>query len=195
MGANVYLTSVTSFGNLGEGAASAIIKNIPGRPGERIAIRAFAFYGGATAVDFYFMQALGSTTLAAAAASGASEINMTTQPISGNNIAANDYIVVVQTNGAYHFSKVFSVVGTSTISLCTVLTGAAASGNTVYDLGIYSDTGHLRISMTATTETERKLDGGLIYADAKGYPMMLYCANDATTAATVKYLTVDYINK
>lgn len=193
--ANVYLTAVDSFGDSGEGASSEIIKNIPGRPGERISIRAFAFYGGSTAVDFYFMQVLGTTTLVAAVASGGSTLNLTTQPLSSADLAANDFLCIVQDNGVYHFSKIGAYTAISSLVLCTVLTGAAAIGNTVYDFHIYSDVGHHRIPMSATTELERKLDGGIIYGAAKGYPMMLYNLQAVTTAAQMRYLTVDYINK
>ena len=195
MGANVYLTSVTSFGDMNEGATSVIIKEIPGRPGERIAIKAFSFYASATAVDFYFMQVIGSDKTIATAVSGGSIINLTAQPISTNELSAGDFLVIVQDDGTYHFSELGAVTGFSVLVLCTVLTGAVAIGNVVYDMGIYSDTGHLRVHMTDSTETERKLDGGLIYGAAKGYPMMLYNLQASAVAQRVKYLTVDYINK
>jgi hypothetical protein len=195
MGANVYLTHAASFGDAGEGATSVIIKEIPGRPGERISIRAFALYGAATAVDFYFMQVIGSDATIAAAASGGSIINLTAQPISTNELAAGDFLVIVQDNGVYHFSELGAVTGFSVLVLCTVLTGAVAIGNTVYDMGVYSDSGHHRIEMSDSTETERSLDGGLIYGAAKGYPMMLYNLAASSDAGVVRYLTVDYINK
>ena len=196
MGANVYLESVAAFGDSGEGGSSVIIKNIPGRPGERIAVRAYNLYGGSTAVDFYFMQVLGTASLEAAMAAGGSILNLDAQPTTVQDIAAGDYVCIVQNNGVYHFTEVgASVTGYSVIVLCTVIVGAAAIGQGMYFFGIYSDAGHFAITMTATTESAKELDGGIFYAAAKGYPMMLFNLQAVTTAAQMRYLTVDYINK
>ena len=195
MGANVFLEGVASYGYDTESAATVIGRNIPGRSGKRIAIRAFGFSCGGTATRVYFMKTLGSTTLLSAAASGASELVLTAQPVTGNNLAANDWICVVQDAGAYHFSKVFSVVGFTVVSLCTVLTGAAAAGQTMYDLGAYGDDGHIPFLLTVSTQTTKELDGGIFYGDGKGEPMRVQHANDAAAAGSIDYLTVDYINK
>ena len=195
MGANVYLDSVTSVGYDTESAATAITADIQGKPGKRIAIRAAAFTCGATATTVYFMQALGSGTTSASAASGASQIVLTAEiGNSGNSVAANDILVIVQDNGTYLFSKCRSVA-TLTMDLCTVLTGAAAAGATVYDLGVAADEGHLQYKLTASSQTARALDGGFLYGDAKGYPMRVYHANDAAAAGSIDYVTVDYINR
>ena len=195
MGANVYLDSVYSLGYKTASAATAITQDIPGKPGKRIAVRAFGFACGGTATTVYFMQALGTTTLASAAASGASQVVLTAEAgPSGNSVAANDILCVVQDNGAYLFSKCRSVA-TLTMDLCTVLTGAAAAGNAVYDLGIQSDTSHLPFVLTVSTQTTAALDGGVFYGAAKGYPMRVHHANDAAVAGSHSYITVDYINK
>ena len=195
MGANVYLESVASYGYKTESAATAITQDVPGKPGKRIAVRAFGFRCGGTATTVYFMQALGAGTTSAAAASGASQITLTAEiGPSGNSVAANDIMVVVQDNGTYLFSKCRSVA-TLTLDLCTVLSGAAAAGAAVYDLGIQSDTGHLPFLLTVSTQTTGALDGGLFYGNAKGYPMRVYHANDAAAAGKIDYLTIDYINK
>ena len=195
MGANVYLDSVTSVGYDSESAATIITADIQGKQGKRIAIRAAAFSCGGTATTVYFMQALGSGTTSADAASGASQIVLTAEiGNSGNSVAANDILVVVQDNGTYLFSKCRSVA-TLTMDLCTVLTGAAAAGATVYDLGIQSDEGHLQYRLATSSQTARALDGGFLYADAKGYPMRVHHANDAAAAGSIDYVTVDYINR
>ncbi len=201
MGANVYLESVASFGYKTEAAATAIVRNIAGKPGYRIAIRAFAFTCGATATTVYFMRSQGSTTLVAVAASGASELALTAQPVTDvtNDLAASDYVCVVQDNGTYHFSKVFSVVGFTVISLCTVTTGAAAIGQPVYDLGAFGDTAAggapCPYLLTVSVQTSEEIDGGIIYGSSKGSPMIVYHANDAAAAGKINYVTVDYINK
>jgi len=195
MGANVYLESVASFGYKTEAAATVITQDVDGKPGKRIAIRAFGFRCGATATNVYFMQVLGSTTTTGAVASGGSEMTLTAEPgPSGNSLATNDILVYVQDNGDYVFSKVKSLA-TLTVTLCTVATGAMAAGNTVYNMGIYSDTGHIPYKLTISTQTTKELDGGIFYATAKGYPMRIQHANDATLAGSIDYVTVDFLNK
>ncbi len=191
MGANVYLTHVKSFGYQTQTTGTDIIQDIPGRPGERIAIRAFGFTCAGTVTEVVFMQALTKTTTTAVAASGASQIAVTAAV---GSMSAGDVLVVVEDTGNYLFSICRSVA-TLTIDLCTNLSGAAASGATVYNMGIYSDDGQINYLLTASTQTEKALDGGIFYANAKGYPMRVHHTNDALGDGNIDYLTVDYINK
>jgi len=201
MGANVYLEGVAAFGYKTASAETAITQNIPPKEGKRIAIKAFGATAGTSATDIYFMQTLGTTTLKAACTTSRSIINLTAQPITGNNVAANDYLVVKLDDGTYHFSIVSSILGLSVILLTIPLSGVAAAGNTVYDLGAYGDTltgygGHFRWNITASTQETLALDGGFCYARAKGYPMMAYHRNNvAGSAGSIDYIMVDYINK
>ena len=191
MGSNVYLTHVKSYGYQTQTTGTDIIQDIPGRPRERIAIRAFGFTCAGTATEVVFMQALTKTTTTADAASGASQIAVTAAV---GSMAATDVLVIVEDTGNYLFSICRSVA-TLTIDLCTNLTGAAASGATVYNMGVYSDDGHVNYLLTASVQTTEELDGGLIYADAKGYPMRVHHVNDAAADGKINYITVDYINK
>jgi len=193
MAANVYLDSVDAKGYDTQTAATVIAHNIAGKPGKRVAIRAFGCTSGATATKVYFMTSLGTTTLVSAAASGASELALTAQPVSGNNLAASDWVCVVQDAGAYHFSLVFSVVGFTVISLCTVLTGAAAAGQTVYDLGAFGDDGHFPFNLTASAQTTKEIDGGIFYGKSSA-PMRVQHANDAAAAGSIDYVTIDYLD-
>jgi len=198
MGANVYLEAVASYGYISTGTSvTALTQEIPGRSGKRIAIRAFAFLGGGTAENVYFMQSLGKTTLLAVVASGGSTLSMLGEPgPSGNSLATSDHIVVVQDDGTHHFSKVGAVTGLSGIVLCTVTTGACAIGQQVYFLGAYGDTGHIVYKMTtASGENAEKLDGGIFYGAEKGSPMRVHNLCAATGAEAQHYITVDYINK
>lgn len=195
MGANVYLDSVAGYGYKTESAATAITQDIPGKPGKRIAVRAFGFKCGATATTVTFMQGLGSGTTSAAAASGASQITLTAEiGPSGNSVAANDILAIVQDNGTYLFTKCRSVA-TLTLDLCTVLSGAAAAGAAVYDLGVAADTGNSPYVLTISTQTTAVLDGGIFYGKGKGYPMRVNHANDAAAAGSISYITIDYINR
>jgi len=198
MGANVYLESVASYGTIGTATSTtALTVEIPGRSGKRIAIRAFGFMAGGTCEAVQFMQSLGKTTLLAVAADGASILNLTGEPgPSGNSLAANDFIVLVQDDGTYHFSEVGAVTGLSTIALCTVITGAAAIGQTVYDLGCAGDTGHINWAPTTVSVLNKEsIDGGIFYGTEKGSPMMFSGESAATGSEEICYITVDYINK
>ena len=198
MGANVYLESVASYGYSGVATSvTCISQDIPGRTGKRIAIRAFGFMSGGTASKSYFMQSLGKTTLLAVVASAGSTLSLSGEPgPSGNSLAAGDYIAVIQDNGTYHFSKVGAVTGLSGIVLCTVIGGAAAIGQTIYDLGVYSDTGHIVYRMnTTSSENSKELDGGVFYGTEKGSPMKVWNDCDASGSEAINYLTVGYLNK
>jgi len=198
MGANVYLESVASYGYSGVATSvTCLTQEIPGRVGKRIAIRAFGFMSGGTASNWYFMQSLGKTTLLADCAATLTNLNLTGEPgPSGNSLAAGDHVCVVRDDGTYEFGVVGAVTGLSTIVLCTLLSGSTAAGAIVYDLGIYSDTGHISYRMNSTTAVNSKeLDGGIYYGTEKGSPMRLHSLCDATGAEAINWLTVDYINK
>ena len=198
MGANVYLESVASYGYISTGTSvTALTQEIPGRTGKRIAIRAFEFLAGGTAEIVYFMQSLGKTTLLAVVASGGSTLSFLAEPgPSGNSVAAGDHICVVQDNGTYHFSVVGAVTGLSGFVLCTVVTGAIAIGQTVYDLGVYGDTGQIRYKMTtASVGNGENMDGGIFYGTEKGSPMIVHELCAAVGAEAQHFITVDYINK
>lgn len=197
MGANVYLESVASYGYKTGTSTLGIIQEIPGRTGERIAIRAFGFMAGGTIDNLYFMQSLGKTTLVAVVASGGSILNLTAEPGPGtNSLAVADNICVVQDNGTYHFSKVGAKTGLSVITLCTVVTGACAIGQKLYDLGVYDDAGHIQYALTTASILHKEaLDGGIFYGAEKGSPMRIEQKAAATGSEAIRYITVDYINK
>ena len=199
MGANVYLESVASYGYISTGTSvTALVQEIHGRTGKRIAIRAFEFMAGTgTAEIVYFMQSLGKTTLLADTAATLTNINIAAEPVSGNSLAAGDYVCVVLDDGHYHFSKIGAITsGLSVIALCTDLTGSVSLGQTVYDLGVYGDTGHIRYKMATTgAGNGEAMDGGIFYGTEKGSPMIAYEHCAAVGAEAQHFITVDYINK
>ena len=196
MGANVYLESVASYG-FQSGTSAQITQEIPGRTGKRIAIRAFGFSAGGTISNIYFMQSLGKTTLAADMAATLTIMNLTSEPgPTGNSLAAGDNICIVKDDGEYDFSIVGTVTGLSNIVLCTLASGSCASGAIVYDLGIYSDTGHIVYGLaTVSVVNTEELDGGIFYGAEKGSPMRVVHLCACTGTETINYITVDYINK
>ena len=195
MGANTHLAAVAAYGYKTATTATAITQTIPGRPGKRLAIRAYSFGCGATATNAYFMQVLGSGAVATDVASGGSVITMDAEiGPSGNALAASDWVAIVQDDGTYHFSIVGVVTTSCNITLCTVVTDTIADGNAIYDLGVYGDTGHYLIKLTATTGDHAELDGGIMVAAAKNYPMICYHANDAAAAGSIRYIMCDYLD-
>jgi len=198
MGANVYLEAVASYGYSGVATSvTALTQEIPGRSGKRIAIRAFNFLAGGTISNTIFMQSLGKTTLAADMAAELTILNLTGEPgPSGNSLAAGDYICVIRDDGVYNFALVGAVTGLSVISVCTLLGGSTAAGQTVYDLGVSGDTGHIVYRMNTTGSAQGiELDGGVFYGTEKGSPMQVRNECEVTGSESFNYITVDYINK
>lgn len=194
MGANVYLEGVAGYGYDTESPATVIQRNIPGRSGERIAIRGYSFGCGGTATNAYFLQVQGTTTLAALAALGASTLTLTAAMPTDYVLTALDWVCIVQNDGTYHFSKIGVATTSVAITLCTVTTVAAAAGSKFYQLGVAADDGTYLIKLTVTTGDHLELDGGILYAPGKGYPMIAQHANDAAAAGSIRYISVDYLN-
>ena len=196
MGANVYLQSVTSLGYKTATAATAITQNIAEKSGQRIAIRAFGFTCGATATSVYFMQTLGSSTIATAVASGATTgLATAAEPqTAANPLASSDYEAIQLDNGGTQFTTVATGLFTG-FSIAAALTDTVAAGNTVWGFGISTDNGHIRFLLTVSVQTTVNIDGGIVYAGSKGAPMIVYHNNDAAAAGSNDYVTVDYINK
>ena len=196
MGSNVFIKDVDTKGYKTESAETAIEQNIAGKPGKRIAIRAFGVVAGAgAATDIYFMQTIGTTTLTAAGVSGNTTIEITSKSIiAGAAIATSDNAVVLQDDGTYLFATV-TLVTSLRMTLSTALTDGAAVGNMVYGIGINTDTGHNRYHLTSGQTVTKELDGGLFYAAAKGYPAIFQYDNATSGAGYIQYVTIDYINK
>ena len=195
MGSNSLLKDVVTFGYKTEAVNTAVEHDIPGKTGRRTAIRAFGATSGADAEDLYFFQAIGATTLSAVAASGATAIAITAKAIIGSAaVATADNIVIKLDNGAYHFTTLSAMTTSLSVTIANALTDSAASGSTVYGIGIYTDSGHIRYTWAASTSTTKELDGGLMYNADKGYPMMAHLRNAGTDAASIDYIVVEYLD-
>ena len=197
MGSNVYLEAVTSYGYNTETAATVIVTGIQPVSGKRVAIRAFGATAGTSATLVYFMQVLGTSTIATTLTSGvtvgyvlAGEPGPTT-----NTLISNDYIAIQVDDGTTHFSKI--ATGTyANFSLSTASDDTITAGNTAWWFGAFGDEGHIQVNVAASTQVTEQVDGGIFYGNAKGYPMHVYHANGvAGSAGSIDYITVDYINK
>lgn len=197
MGGNVYITAVgKGLGYKTATAATVIEQTIDPRSGERIAIRAYGFTNGGTADIIYFMQAFGTSTLTAAVASGATTgLKGTAEfQLASNILTANDNVCIELDNGKYQYTTI-ATGGYAAFSVSDALEDTVAAGNRVWAFGLFSDTGHYRIALAASSQTTNDLDGGIFYAAAKNYPMMVYHPNNSAVAGSHDYVTVDYINK
>lgn len=197
MGANTYLKDVESYGYSAQSAtATALTQEIPGNSEARIAIRAFGFTCANVATALYFFRVLGRTTVNGAVASGASTVTITSKSIVNSGaIATADYIVLKMDDGSFHTTTVAGLQTSTRLTLTDALDDTLADGNSVYSYGVAADTGHIKYTLTVSTQNTKELEGGIFFGDAKGDPMMLYyLAAGATALATLDYLSVDYIN-
>lgn len=197
MGLNAYLAAVDSYGNKSAAGGSSVKHSIVGQSGKRIAILAFGATVGSVATHIYFMQTLGTTTVGTAAASGVASVVLSADA-SGHGLAANDNVVTVQDNGVYAFRIVKSWEGTGKKVVFHDNHGdTLAAGNSVYQLGVNSDAGHLKYKLTASAQGTKFSETGLFFGEGKGYPMIAYMKNPAVNAGAddIDFVTIGYINK
>jgi len=195
MGANVYLKAVGSKGYSAGTSQVAIQHNIDGVAGGRVAILAFGATCG-VAESLYFMTVLGTTTLSAAVASGATTCVFVGQPgPTANLLASGDYVALVLDDGTFHYASISNWwVSNFTAVLDTALTNDALAGAAVYNFGIYSDTGHFAYLLTANSQSTKEQDPGIFFGAAKGYPMKVWHPNTGTQPKSIDYVTIQYVN-
>ena len=195
MGANVYLKAVGSKGYKVGTSTVAIQHNIDGVGGGRIAILAFGVTCGA-AESLYFMTVIGTSTLNGAVASGATTCVFLANPApAANLLASGDYVALVLDNGTFLYAAISNWwVSNLTAVLDTALTDDAASGNAVYNFGVYSDSDHFAYLLTANSQTTKSQDPGVFFGAAKGYPMKVWHPNTGSQPKSIDYVTVQYLN-
>ena len=196
MGSNVYLAAAKSFGYKTETASTAIVHNVDPRDGERIAIRALGLTAGASATTAHIMQALGESTIGTAVVSGATTAFAAAAEFqtSSNAVVSSDFIALELDDGSYQYTTI--ATGTwSDFSIADALLDTVAAGNKVFGFGVHGDSGHIKLTCTASVQTKWELDGGIFYADAKGRPVKIYHDNDAAAAGSIDYATIDYIER
>lgn len=150
---------------------------------------------GATAHTISFMKSLGRTVLADDAAASQAVVRLKAQPVAtGNDVAANDWLVILLSDGTVHLGKVSSVSGLA-ITLTANLPAAASRDASVWFMGAPGD--H---ASSKTRTAPRPTVGGQIVATAsvmntwqdffsgvlqgeQNEPLMLH-SNNATAAGT-----------
>ena len=181
----------SSVGNFTESAGTVIDALVVGKPGFRTRIPTLKYVSDSTAHTLTIMRVLGDTTLSAAAASGQAVIDIVADP---GSIAANDYVVLEDNEGAQHLRKVSSV-STLEITLTANVPSALNAGNKMYFLGIVGDTGHLRLLPTVSvTTTYQDEVVGIAENLKKGEPLVVNSTNE-TGAGTIELVTSAYTNE
>jgi len=202
MGANVFLKGVAGFGYKTAAKNTKIWYGIPRMANARIAVRYYSAKNGhqTVATHLWFLNVLARTTLGSASADGVYSAVLTATVATGNNLAASDFICVIDDAGYSNFARVVSwTAATKTVVFDTALDSAAAVGNQFYMFGVTTDTtpySHAKSKPLAAAGTVNSdsLDGGILYAKAKGDPMVAILVNPSITSA-IESLTVDYIDK
>ncbi len=199
MGLNAYLEAADSYGyTIATTSLLATIHYIHPRSGKRISVLAYGATGGNTATSLYFMQTLGATTVSVAGVSGATTIEFTANPgPSGNAMATGDYVCVAKDNGTYQFGTIAddSPIASLRFQLSAALEDTLAVGNALYMLGVYSDTGQIKVVLTASTQATGSSDIGRFFGEARGYPMMAYIPPAGSVPGSIDYLSIGFMNK
>lgn len=193
MSLNIYAASVGAVGYTpGTATASTITKNIDGRAGKRLAIMAFAATPAETATSIFFMTCLRHSTISGTG--GASNLTTLTCAAFSSAPATGGTIVIVLDDGTYQWTTVASTSTTSSVKLSSALTDDASAGAKVYYLGLYTDDGHYRVAMTASTVKSDSLQTGLFYGADKGSPIRVHIYSAGSGTASIDYVTYAFIN-
>ncbi len=119
-----------------------------------------------------------STTLSAAAAAGASTITVA----SASSIATGDNIGIVLTSGTIQWTTVNGAPVGTTVTLTAVLTGAAASGNSVYNYATTLQGRQPLQILTAVLRDSQSNDTPLVVYNLQDYENLPSKTNTQNTA-------------
>lgn len=154
-------------------------------------IAEIVYESAATAHDLVFMKSLGETVTTAAAAAGATTLNVAALAFgAAQTIAANDYIAVQLASGNF---QMLLVSGVSTLALTVpALDEAVVSGAKVHLFGAAADTGHFTmttkasaVNRYATAPPNGVVNSGFSFVSSNtryqnkgfGKPILFYSAN------------------
>ena len=204
MGVPAYVSGFVSFDYHTEAIATAIVENIPGRNGSRLALLDMRYLCAGTVHTASFMyakdaagQAGSSRNLCTAgAAAGQKDIVCAVAPKdpAGNAAAASDILAYQCSDGTWEFNVVTSLAG-STITCTNNLAKAIAAGGKVLILGVVGDNQSQRLTMTVSVENkfgEGKLCS--IVHEFMGDPFVLSIDN-ITAAGKLNGLLMAYLDK
>lgn len=171
----------------------------------------FVYTCGSTAHTITALRCIGRTTCTAVGAAGQAVINIAADPgittglysrtgvaiVGTNAIAANDILIIRETDGIARQYKVSSVA-TLAITLTANLAVGVAIGSSVWDFGIISDTdprtgtAHVTFLMTVSIDNTISDDVGGVPGTLGADEPIILQSDNATVAGTMQYATFAY---
>ncbi len=185
------------YGRKTETAGTTIELLVPGVQGARTVIVALKHTDAGTAHLSTAIRELGRTTAAAAAASGQADVVLTADPSpSGNTIGNGDWVVIHHSaDGVHRQYKLHASAAwnstTKTMTLVGNLSVAVAAGDSVWFMGIATDTDPNTGIAHPRFQSNQALEGA-IAASIKEYSPILVQTDNATSAGTTNYLQYAY---
>ena len=187
-----------SLGKATAAANTTIDVLVPPKSGYFTRISTLRYLSAGTAHTITMMRSLGTTTVASTAASGQAVVNLTAQPQSGNDVAANDYLAIRHSaDGVTRLYKVLSVSSLA-ITLTANLSVACAAGDKVWFFGVSGDTDPVTGSAhpvlapaVSTTTTFTDTVAGVSASHYADEPIMLTSSN-ATAAGEFDQVSYAY---
>lgn len=188
---------ITSYGgnvvtNQTASAGTVINVVVPPNASGRTRVTKVSYTAAATAHSLYAMRPIGRTTVSSTAAASQKVINLTADPgPTGNLLAANDWLVIQNTDGTVFADTVASITGLAA-TMTTNLVTALSAGAKVWNCGIITDTDPRNLlahpkwaSLLAAAATTNLTGDGemLISTYAIDEPIILQ-SNNATNAGT-----------
>lgn len=192
MAFNAYISAVGTKTAAALNTAGTITVNIDPVKGKRLSVLAYSILPGEVVTGLYFMTPLasGQCEVSTAAASGATGITLVSTP---SDYGTSDVIVIELDNGKYQWNTV-AASATTNAHITDILQDTVAAGNKVWYFGVYTDTGHYRIPLTASTAKSDSLDMGLINGSFKGGPMRVYVNTTSSGLCQLNYVSYVYTN-
>jgi hypothetical protein len=202
-------TKVFGFGRLTQTAGTAIVRSIyprknkaGGRQNLRTRVTSLKYTAGVTAHTLTVMRPFGSTTLTAAAANGATVINIAADPQASSSagaLAGSDYLILELSDGTFQTVTVSSVTVLA-VTIGTALAVSMALGARVWAMGVAADsldTYALGSSATTTLDgiqlSGRKNFG--IFESINRYEPIMLSVDNITNAGTLESVSGCYANQ
>jgi hypothetical protein len=196
---NTWIKQVKAVGYKSAATGTAIVQNIDPVPGYRAAVVACGATCSSTATRLYLLTSSVQAKVSGAVSASLVTIILSADPhsaLTAKGLTATlGYVCVTLSDGTYQYTTVSTFASTVYITLTSALTVAIADGAPVWLLGLYSDSAHQSLLLTAGTQTTKDTSGaGVFYTDATGAPLIAYHLNNSSQIGSIDYISLNYIN-
>lgn len=191
---SIPISGTFGYGLVTATAGTVITRTLPAKKRHWTHLLFAKYIAGATAHTLTVMQALGTTTLSAAAAAGQAVVALTADPGVGTAsgvIAANDYVVIEKPDGTFHTGIVSSVSGLNVTLTANVPTGGFAALAPVWFFGVIGD-GHPQYTLTASVATTLQSTIGSVVSSLRRYQPLILHSGNATNAGVLDLVSGCY---